>query len=61
MRFSLECSCRSSELVEELLGLDNFRRFDLALLSGYTSSKVELNECVARGGHVCRFRFTPRT
>jgi predicted ArsR family transcriptional regulator len=34
--------------------------FDLSLLSGYTGSKVELTECMARGGHVCRFRFTPR-
>jgi predicted ArsR family transcriptional regulator len=34
--------------------------FDLALLSGFTGSKVELHECMARGGHVCRFRFTPR-
>jgi predicted ArsR family transcriptional regulator len=34
--------------------------FDLALLSGYTGSKVELTECMARGGHVCRFRLTPR-
>jgi len=33
--------------------------FDLALLSGYTGSKVTLHECMARGGHVCRFRFTP--
>jgi predicted ArsR family transcriptional regulator len=33
--------------------------FDLALLSGYTGSAVELNECMARGGHVCRFRFSP--
>jgi predicted ArsR family transcriptional regulator len=33
--------------------------FDLALLSAYTGSKVTLNECMARGGHVCRFRFTP--
>jgi len=35
-------------------------RFDVALLSGYTGQKVELHECMARGGHVCRFRFTPR-
>jgi predicted ArsR family transcriptional regulator len=35
--------------------------FDLALLSGYTGNKVELNECMAHGGHVCRFRFTPRS
>jgi len=34
--------------------------FDLALMSGLTSSKVDLHECMARGGHVCRFRFTPR-
>jgi Predicted transcriptional regulator len=34
--------------------------FDLALLSGYTGKKVDLHECMARGGHVCRFRFTPR-
>jgi predicted ArsR family transcriptional regulator len=33
-------------------------QFDLALLSGFTGSKVELHECMARGGHVCRFRFT---
>ncbi len=35
-------------------------QFDLALLSGFSDSKVELHECMARGGHVCRFRFTPR-
>jgi predicted ArsR family transcriptional regulator len=34
--------------------------FDIALLSGYTQSKVELHECMAKGGHVCRFRFVPR-
>ena len=34
-------------------------QFDLALLSGFTGSKVSLHECMARGGHVCRFRFTP--
>lgn len=33
--------------------------FDVALLSGYTGSQVELHECMARGGHVCRFHFTP--
>lgn len=33
--------------------------FDLSLLSGYTGAKVELHECMARGGHVCRFKFTP--
>ncbi len=35
-------------------------QFDLALLSGFSDSKVELTECMAHGGHVCRFRFTPR-
>lgn len=35
-------------------------QFDLSLLSGLTGSKVDLHECMARGGHVCRFRFTPR-
>ncbi|MGH8865077.1 MAG: helix-turn-helix transcriptional regulator [Burkholderiales bacterium] len=34
-------------------------QFDLSLLSGLTGSKVELDECMARGGHVCRFHFTP--
>jgi predicted ArsR family transcriptional regulator len=34
-------------------------RFDLALLSGFSGSKAELTECMARGGHVCRFRFSP--
>ena len=32
--------------------------FDLALLSASTGSRVELHECMAQGGHVCRFRFT---
>ena len=35
-------------------------QFDLALLGGFAGSKVDLHECMARGGHVCRFRFTPR-
>ena len=35
-------------------------QFDLALLAGYTGSKVELRDCMARGDHVCRFKFTPR-
>lgn len=36
-------------------------QFDLSVLSGYTHSKVELHECMAKGGHVCRFRFLPRS
>lgn len=34
--------------------------FDLALLSTATDSKVEHHECMARGGNVCRFKFTAR-
>ena len=37
----------------------NVCHFDLALLSGFTGSKVTLHECMARGGHVCRFQFNP--
>lgn len=33
--------------------------FDLALLTSYSGSRVELHECMAKGGHVCRFRFLP--
>jgi predicted ArsR family transcriptional regulator len=33
-------------------------QFDIALISGYTGGPVELHECAARGGHVCRFKFT---
>lgn len=36
-------------------------QFDLSLLSGLTGSEVELDECMARGGHVCRFRFKSRS
>jgi predicted ArsR family transcriptional regulator len=35
-------------------------QFDLSLLAGYTGGQVELHDCMAKGGHVCRFRFTPR-
>ncbi|HNR21547.1 MAG TPA: HTH domain-containing protein [Steroidobacteraceae bacterium] len=31
--------------------------FDLALMTSYTGRKVELHECMAKGGKVCRFRF----
>ncbi len=36
-----------------------FHELDLALLTSYTGSKVELHECMAKGGQVCRFRFVP--
>lgn len=32
-------------------------QFDLALLAGYTGAPVEHQECMVRGGRVCRFRF----
>lgn len=34
--------------------------FDLALLSTFTESRVDLTECMAKGGHVCRFKFKPK-
>jgi predicted ArsR family transcriptional regulator len=35
--------------------------FDLALMASFTDSRVEHQECMVRGGHVCRFRFKPAT
>lgn len=35
-------------------------QFDLALLSAFTDSNVEHQECMAKGGNVCRFKFSPR-
>lgn len=35
-------------------------QFDLALLSTFTESRVDHQECMAKGGHVCRFKFRPR-
>ena len=34
-------------------------QFDLALLSTFTDSKIDQQECMANGGNVCRFKFTP--
>lgn len=34
-------------------------QFDLALLSSFTDSRVDHQECMVRGGHVCRFKFRP--
>ena len=34
-------------------------RLDLALLETFTDSQVDHQECMARGGNVCRFKFTP--
>lgn len=33
--------------------------FDLALLTAFTESRVDHQECMARGGQVCRFKFGP--
>ncbi len=33
-------------------------QFDLALLSAFTGSAVDHQECMARNGNVCRFKFT---
>lgn len=33
-------------------------QFDLALMGTFTDSKVDHQECMARGGNVCRFRFS---
>ena len=33
-------------------------QFDLALLSAFTNSTVDHQECMARDGNVCRFKFT---
>lgn len=34
--------------------------FDLALMGTFTDSTVDHQECMARGGNVCRFKFTPK-
>jgi predicted ArsR family transcriptional regulator len=33
-------------------------QFDLAMMSVLTDSKVDHQECMARGGNICRFKFT---
>lgn len=35
-------------------------QFDLALLSTFTDSEIDHQECMASGGNVCRFKFTPK-
>jgi predicted ArsR family transcriptional regulator len=35
-------------------------QFDLALMATFTQSRVDHQECMARGGHVCRFKFRPK-
>lgn len=33
--------------------------FDLALISSFTGSKVDHQECMVKGGNSCRFKLTP--
>ena len=33
-------------------------QFDLAMMGALTESKVDHQECMARGGNICRFKFT---
>lgn len=35
-------------------------RLDLALLETFTDSGIDHQECMARGGNVCRFKFTSK-
>jgi predicted ArsR family transcriptional regulator len=32
-------------------------QFDLAMMGTLTDSKVDHQECMARGGNICRFKF----
>jgi len=34
--------------------------FDLTLMSTFTDRKIDHQECMARGGNVCRFNFAPK-
>ena len=34
--------------------------FDLEMMGAFTNSKVDHQECMARGGNVCRFKFTAK-
>lgn len=34
--------------------------FDLALMSTFTDKKIDHQECMASGGNVCRFNFSPK-
>lgn len=35
-------------------------QFDLELLATFTDSKIDHAECMAKGGNVCRFKFTSK-
>ena len=38
----------------------NICQFDLALLSAFTDSAVDHQECMAKGGNICRFKFNQK-
>lgn len=38
----------------------NVCQFDLALLSAFTDSTVDHQECMAKGGNICRFKFNAK-
>jgi predicted ArsR family transcriptional regulator len=35
-------------------------QFDLALLSAFTDSTIDHQECMAKGGNICRFKFNSK-
>lgn len=35
-------------------------QFDLALAASFTDSKIEHQECMAKNGNICRFKFDPK-
>ncbi len=35
-------------------------QFDLDMMATFTDSKIDHQECMASGGNVCRFKFTPK-
>jgi len=35
-------------------------QFDLAMMAAFTDSKIDHQECMARGGNLCRFKFTAK-
>jgi len=35
-------------------------RFDLGLIGAFTDAAVDHQECMVRGGRMCRFKLTPR-
>lgn len=57
-----ESRIEASNCVFHKLAMDDpdICAFDLALLSTFTDSAVDHEECMAKGGNVCRFRFIPK-